>query len=135
MRAIRRRDSRPERALRSNLHAKGLRYRVDFAIPVEGSRPRPDIAFTRQRVAVFVDGCFWHGCPEHGGRPKVNSTYWDAKIARNRERDAEQTQRLVAGGWTVVRVWEHEDTAAVAQRIVGILDARMAAAQAAASKR
>jgi len=90
------------------------------------------IAFTRRRLAVFVDGCFWHGCPEHGGRPKVNSTYWDAKISRNRERDAEQTARLLAAGWTVLRVWEHEDPAAVAQRVVRILS-RIPADQAAAS--
>ena len=117
MRAIRRRDSRPELILRSLLHGMGLRYRVDYAIPMEGRRPRADIAFTRKRVAVFVDGCFWHGCPEHGGSPKQNSGYWTAKIARNRERDAEQAERLTTLGWTVVRVWEHEDPVTVAERL------------------
>lgn len=124
MRANRRRDSGPERALRSYLHALGLRYRVDYPIPIEGRRPRADIAFTRQRLAVFVDGCFWHGCPEHGGRPKVNSTYWDAKIARNRERDVEQTERLHTAGWTVLRAWEHEQPDEIARRILRILQPR-----------
>lgn len=103
----------------------GLRYRVDYAIPIAGRKPRPDIVFTRQRVAVFVDGCFWHGCPDHGGRPKLNSTYWSAKIARNRERDGEQAERLAAAGWTVVRVWEHEDPAAVAPRIARLVGERV----------
>lgn len=100
----------------------GVRYRVDYAIPIDdGRRPRPDIVFTRQRVAVFLDGCFWHGCPSHGGRPKQNSAYWDAKIARNQERDAEQSERLAAAGWKVMRVWEHEDMAAAAERIIRVL--------------
>lgn len=124
MRAIRRRDSRPERVLRSILHAMGLRYRVDYAIPIEGRKPRADIVFTRQRIAVFVDGCFWHGCPSHGGRPKKNANYWDAKIARNQERDADQTERLVGAGWTVIRAWEHEDPSAVAERIAHALRVR-----------
>lgn len=99
----------------------GLRFRVDYAVPMDGRKPRADIAFTRHRLAVFVDGCFWHGCPQHGGRPKLNSTYWDAKIARNQERDAEQSERLVEAGWTVLRAWEHEDPAAVAARIAELL--------------
>jgi DNA mismatch endonuclease (patch repair protein) len=121
MRAIRRRDSGAERALRSKLHAMGLRFRVDYPIPIHGRKPRADIVFTRRRLAVFVDGCFWHGCPIHGGRPKRNSIYWDAKIARNRERDAEQSARLAASGWTVVRVWEHEDPTIAAQHISHVL--------------
>jgi DNA mismatch endonuclease (patch repair protein) len=124
MRAIRRRDSKAERALRSELHAMGLRYRVDYPIPLAGRRPRPDVVFTRQRVAVFVDGCFWHGCPSHGGRPKRNSDYWNPKIARNQERDAEQSERLTAAGWTVVRVWEHENPLDVARRIQRVLRER-----------
>jgi DNA mismatch endonuclease (patch repair protein) len=100
----------------------GLRYRVDYEVPIVGGRkPRADIVFTRQRVVVFVDGCFWHGCPSHGGRPKRNSSYWDAKLARNQERDGEQSERLAAAGWTVIRIWEHEDTAAVADRIIRVL--------------
>jgi DNA mismatch endonuclease (patch repair protein) len=101
----------------------GLRYRVDYPIPVHGRRPRVDIVFTRQRLAVFVDGCFWHGCPSHGGRPKQNSGYWTAKIARNQERDIEQSERLTAAGWTVLRFWEHEDPVAAADLVKKALDA------------
>lgn len=91
------------------LHRHGLRYRVDFPIAVPGRRPiRPDIAFTRARVAVFVDGCFWHGCPDHGSAPKANASYWLPKIARNRERDREADRLLAAADWLVVRIWEHE---------------------------
>lgn len=122
MRANRRRDSRPERALRSILHSLGLRFRVDYPIPIEGRKPRADIAFTKSKLAVFVDGCFWHGCSEHGGQPKVNAHYWGPKIARNRERDAEQTGRLTASGWAVVRAWEHEDPSLVAERVVAALN-------------
>lgn len=111
----RRRDSTPERRLRSALHANGLRFRVDIPVSVPGRRPiRPDVVFTRARVVVFVDGCFWHGCPEHGKPPRTNSRYWDAKIAINQTRDREQTAALEATGWTVVRVWEHDDPAAAA---------------------
>lgn len=123
MRAIRRRDSKPELALRSALHRMGLRFRVDFPVPVDGRSPRPDIAFTRRRVAVFVDGCFWHGCPEHGGRPSKNANYWNPKIARNMERDAEQTARLEAAGWSVVRVWEHESLADAIRHVLTTLEA------------
>lgn len=109
----RRRDSTPERRLRSTLHASGLRFRVDLPISVPGRRPiRPDVVLTRVRVVVFVDGCFWHGCPEHGKPPRTNSKYWNAKIAINQMRDREQTAALERAGWTVVRVWEHDDPAA-----------------------
>lgn len=109
MRGNRRRDSAPELALRRALHAVGLRFRVDLPIRVPDRRPiRPDIVFTRQRVAIFVDGCFWHGCPEHGRRPRTNATYWDAKVAVNQARDREQSDALRRAGWTVIRVWEHE---------------------------
>jgi DNA mismatch endonuclease (patch repair protein) len=101
MAAIRRRDTGPERAVRSLLHARGLRYRVDLPIRLAGHRPiRPDIVFTRQRVAVFIDGCFWHGCPEHGQRPGIrNGAYWSPKIAGNAERDQRHTAALEAAGW------------------------------------
>jgi len=108
MRANRRRDTGPEKAFRSELHQRGFRFRVDFPIPVSGRSPRADIAFTRKRVAVFIDGCFWHGCPEHSQRPKTNSGYWGPKIARNIERDREQTVRAETAGWRVIRIWEHE---------------------------
>ncbi len=108
MRANRRRDTTPERLLRSALHRRGWRFRVD--LPVEGAarRVRPDIVFTRRRVAVFVDGCFWHSCPEHGQAPRKNASYWEPKLRRNAERDREDTDSLERSGWTVIRVWEHE---------------------------
>jgi DNA mismatch endonuclease, patch repair protein len=122
MRANRRRDTGPERQLRSALHAAGLRFRVDMPIRPGGGRPvRPDIVFTRQRVAVFIDGCFWHGCPIHWSRSKTNTPYWDEKVLANRERDARTTAALKADGWTVVRVWEHEEIEAVTHRVAGVV--------------
>lgn len=107
MRSNRRRDTSPELHLRSALHARGWRFRVDLAIPAGGGRPRPDLAFTRRRVAVFVDGCFWHCCPVHGRPPLSNGSYWGPKLARNTERDRLDTDRLEEAGWIVVRLWEH----------------------------
>jgi DNA mismatch endonuclease (patch repair protein) len=100
----------PELRLRSALHATGLRFRVDYRIQTDAGRVRPDIAFTRRKVAVFVDGCFWHGCPEHGVRPKSNTSYWDPKLRRNAERDRHNSSMLQDAGWTVVRIWEHVPT-------------------------
>jgi DNA mismatch endonuclease (patch repair protein) len=119
MSAIRRRDTQFELEVRSLLHAAGLRFRVDLPIRLEGMRPiRPDVVFTRRRVAVFCDGCFWHGCPEHGQRPNVrNGHYWTPKIEGNRERDARHTAALESAGWTVLRFWEHEDVGVVAAGI------------------
>jgi len=118
MRANRRRDTEPERRVRELLHASGLRYRVDLPVRVPGARLiRPDIAFTRIRLAVFIDGCFWHGCPEHKGRPKANAHYWGPKIDGNIERDKRQTRALTAAGWSVLRFWEHESPPEVARRI------------------
>lgn len=119
MRANRRRDTGPERQLRSLLHAAGLRFRVDLPIAIGGRRPlRPDIVFTRARLAIFVDGCFWHGCPEHGRRPKIqNGKYWGSKIARNIERDHEQAEALAGAGWTVLRFWEHDQPEAAAAEV------------------
>ncbi len=108
MRSNRRRETSPEVRLRSALHRRGRRFRVDLRIEVrEGRWPRPDISFTRARVAVFVDGCFWHCCPEHGRPPRSNELYWEPKLARNVERDREDTIRLQQAGWIVVRLWEH----------------------------
>lgn len=104
----RRRDTTLEMAVRRALHATGARYRVDFPIRVP-RLVRPDIVFTRTKTAVFLDGCFWHGCPKHGSRPVANRGYWDSKLQRNRERDIEQTAALEAAGWHVLRFWEHED--------------------------
>ncbi|MEX0153480.1 very short patch repair endonuclease [Microbacterium sp. LMI1-1-1.1] len=119
MRANRRRDTGPERAVRSLLHRRGLRYRVDFA-PL-GKRRRADIVFTRQRIAAFIDGCFWHCCPVHGTQPRLNAEYWEPKLRRNVERDRETDDALRAAGWLVLRFWEHEPPALVADRIVEAL--------------
>jgi DNA mismatch endonuclease (patch repair protein) len=91
------------------------------AAPVKGLRCRADIVFSKQRVAVFVDGCFWHSCPEHGTAPSTNQLYWRAKLARNIERDRANDRALADVGWTVVRVWEHEAPAAAADRVVAAL--------------
>lgn len=117
MQANRSRDTKPELEVRRALHSLGLRYRVAIA-PVPGIRRRADVVFRRARVAVFIDGCFWHGCPDHGRSSfNHNTDYWLAKISSNVERDADTTQRLQEAGWQVLRFWEHEDTAEVAERI------------------
>lgn len=108
MRANRRADTQPELVLRRALHARGYRFRKDYRLDLDGGRVRPDVAFTRARVAVFVDGCFWHACPEHGTRPASNAWYWAPKLARNVERDRTADALLAKAGWTVVRIWEHE---------------------------
>lgn len=121
----RRTDTKPEVALRSALHRRGLRFRKDLPIRVEGRRPiRPDIVFTRARVAVFVDGCFWHGCPEHQVVPKANPDYWIPKLRRNVDRDREVTMALEESGWDVVRTWEHDDVAEAAELIEQVVGAR-----------
>src|SRR5665213_3912940 len=103
----RRQDTKPEVALRQELHRRGLRFRLDRPIVPGTKRRRVDIVFSRAKVAVFVDGCFWHGCPEHARREHdVNGWYWPGKIAGNRARDAETDRRLRDEGWVVVRVWE-----------------------------
>jgi DNA mismatch endonuclease (patch repair protein) len=108
MRSNTRRDTSPERAIRSALHAAGLRFRVDFPIKVAGGRPiRPDVVFPRRRVAVFIDSCWWHSCPEHGTTPKTNAEYWVPKLKSNVERDREQTARLRENKWQVLRIWTH----------------------------
>lgn len=117
MRAIRRSDTRMEVAVRSLLHRSGLRFRKDLVVLAAGMRVRPDIVFTRARVAVFVDGCYWHRCPEHGRLPKRNLDYWLPKLARNEERDRASDQALAEDGWEVVRVWEHQEPAAAAAAI------------------
>lgn len=119
MQGNRRRDTRPEKRLRSALFALGLRFRVDYPIRVsQQSRSiRPDIVFTGAKLAVFVDGCFWHGCPEHGTKPQRNNQYWAAKLARNRDRDQRYDALLAASGWTVMRVWEHEHPSLAAAQI------------------
>lgn len=119
MKAQRRRDTAPEIALRSALHRRGLRFRVDYKLP--SMRRRADIAFPRARVAVFVDGCFWHGCPEHGTTPKANADWWKEKIKANQQRDQNTDRRLHELGWDSIRVWEHEAPAEVAHWIADLL--------------
>lgn len=106
MAGLARRDTRPELLLRSELHRRGLRYRVQFKVP-GNNRRTIDIAFTRVRLAVYVDGCFWHGCPEHHVQPRANSEWWRWKIERNQTRDADTDRELLAAGWEVLRIWEH----------------------------
>ncbi|MGL5826678.1 MAG: very short patch repair endonuclease [Nocardioides sp.] len=112
----RRRDTAAEIAIRQILHSRGLRYRVDSVLPGLPRR-RADLTFADSRVVVFVDGCFWHGCPEHKTAPKSNTVWWEAKLARNVERDCETDAHLTELGWTVVRVWEHEDPGSAADRV------------------
>lgn len=116
MSRLARRDNAAEVAVRRLLFADGLRYRV--ALPVPG-RPRRsiDIAFPRAKVAVFVDGCYWHGCPEHGTQPTSNAEWWRTKLAANRARDIDTTQHLEAIGWTVLRIWEHEAPMVAVERV------------------
>lgn len=113
MQANKSRDTKPELEVRRALHGLGLRYRVAIA-PEPGLRRRADIVFTRARVAVFIDGCFWHGCPEHGRSSfNHNADYWPGKIAANIARDADTNARLELAGWCVLRYWEHEDVEVV----------------------
>jgi DNA mismatch endonuclease, patch repair protein len=122
MRAIRRTDTKPEVALRRALHRQGYRFRKDYRLDLaDGRRVRPDIAFTARRVAVFVDGCFWHACPEHGGKPANNVWYWEPKLRRNVERDRAADAALSAAGWNVVRVWEHEPLEAAVAAVLAAL--------------
>jgi DNA mismatch endonuclease, patch repair protein len=117
------RDTPPELALRRALHAMGLRYRVDRA-PIRGFRRRADIVFSAARVAVFVDGCFWHGCPIHGTWPKSNGAWWREKIEANKSRDADTNARLAQVGWRVVRVWAHDDPQVAAEEIAATVRRR-----------
>ena len=121
MEANRRKDTGPERLLRSQLHARGFRYRVDRPLVLQGRRVRPDLVFTGARVAVFVDGCFWHRCPVHATDPKANAEYWQTKFDRNVARDRADDAALLSAGWMVVRVWEHEDPGEAAARVEAVV--------------
>ncbi|MFF1792992.1 very short patch repair endonuclease [Kitasatospora sp. NPDC058263] len=123
MRANRGRDTKPELRLRSIVHAEGLRYRVSSR-PIPQLRRTADMVFTKAHVAVFVDGCFWHGCSEHLRPAQKNSDFWVAKIATNRARDEETDRLLAEAGWRVVRVWEHEDPLTAAGRVIAEVRAR-----------
>lgn len=119
MKATRRRDTSAERILRSALTMLGLRYRVDFAIA--GTRRRADVVFTKAKLAVFVDGCFWHVCPKHASWPKSNAAWWRDKLIHNVARDRDTDALLKQSGWHVVRIWEHENPNAAARVIAAKL--------------
>ncbi len=121
MRANPRRDTKPEIALRSELHRLGLRFRKDLALRLDERVVRPDVVFTRARLAVFVDGCFWHRCPEHGSLPRANTDYWGPKLERNVARDRAVDRALELAGWRVLRAWEHEPSIVLASRVAGVL--------------
>ncbi|MER5840917.1 very short patch repair endonuclease [Streptomyces prasinus] len=110
------RDTAPEVAVRKLLHAEGLRYRVNASVP---GMPRRtiDIVFPRARIAVFLDGCFWHGCPQHATQPKSNAEWWRAKLDRNMARDQETSEHLRTTGWTVLRFWEHVPAEKIAETV------------------
>jgi DNA mismatch endonuclease (patch repair protein) len=117
-----RRDTKPELALRSALHAMGMRFSVDR--PINGSRRRADVLFPTERVAVYVDGCFWHACPQHGTVPRQNQDWWVAKLEGNKKRDLDTDERLTASGWRVLRFWEHDDPIASAAQVEKVLVVR-----------
>lgn len=123
MSAQRRRDTQAELAVRRVLHRRGLRYRVNRPL-LGGSRRRADVTFPTERVVVFVDGCFWHCCPDHQTWPKTNSDWWADKLRRNVARDRETDDQLSAAGWAVIRVWEHEDPGSAADRIESVVRER-----------
>jgi DNA mismatch endonuclease (patch repair protein) len=125
-RANQRRDTGPELRVRSALHSRGLRFRVDLPIRVDGRLVRPDVVFTRYRVAVFIDGCFWHGCAQHSVSPKANAEFWAAKIAGNKSRDTQQTHALETFGWSVLRYWEHMSTDDIVDDVAELLRTRAA---------
>jgi DNA mismatch endonuclease (patch repair protein) len=120
MQATKGQDNPFEKALRSNLFRKGFRYRVHARL-IEDSKRTVDIVFPRQRIAVFVDGCFWHGCPVHGTWPKNNAQWWRAKIESNRVRDRDTDKRLTDLGWIVIRVWGHEEVIVAVERVAAAL--------------
>ncbi|EDY44438.2 very short patch repair endonuclease [Streptomyces sp. SPB074] len=123
MQAIRSRDTKPEFLIRRLVHARGFRYRV-CARPLPGLRRTADLVFRPARVAVFIDGCYWHGCPEHYQAPKKNAGYWSEKVVRNVTRDRDTDQKLRAAGWLVLRFWEHESSEECADRIAATVVAR-----------
>ncbi|MFE5729417.1 very short patch repair endonuclease [Streptomyces sp. NPDC056528] len=120
------RDTKPELALRRAAHALGLRYRVSKR-PIRDIRRTADLVFTRARIAVFLDGCFWHVCPEHFTVSRTNPEYWAEKAEKNRARDRQTDRLLQEAGWAVLRVWEHEDPHQAAARLKDLYDRRVAA--------
>ncbi|MEV6065563.1 very short patch repair endonuclease [Nocardia sp. NPDC052001] len=122
MRANRRTDTKPEVALRRELHRLGYRYRKDFRLDLGSAKVRPDIVFTARKVAVFVDGCFWHVCPVHGRQPATNEWYWAPKLRRTMERDLAANIALAEAGWRVVRLWEHESLHSAVAAVTRVLE-------------
>lgn len=122
MQSNRGKDTELELRVRRALHARGLRYRLQRKVP-GATRRTIDIAFPRQRVAVFIDGCFWHGCPVHHTVAKTNAEFWADKVARNRARDQETNALLEEAGWISARFWEHEPTEAIVERVVELVRA------------
>jgi DNA mismatch endonuclease (patch repair protein) len=120
-----RRDTVPELLLRRAVWRRGLRYRVDVS-PIHGTRRRADLVFPRAKVAVYVDGCFWHCCPQHATTPKANRGWWVEKLHANVARDRDTDRRLHEAGWTAVRIWEHEDTEAAAKRVERVVREHLA---------
>lgn len=123
MQSVRQKSTSAEFALRRKLHAYGLRYRIQVPVLTKPRRVA-DVAFIGPRVAVFVDGCFWHGCPQHATWPKQNAEFWRAKILANQQRDRDTDERLRAEGWKIVRAWEHEPSERVAAKVATIVAKR-----------
>ena len=124
MRGNKAKDTKPEVETRRLLHRQGLRFRKSYTVKLEKRRTRIDIAFQRLRLAVLIDGCFWHGCPEHGHIPKTNRAYWEPKLMGNLERDREVDRLLSEAGWEVMHFWSHmspqEIACNVAKRVADI---------------
>lgn len=119
MKRVRTKDTAPELALRKLLFAAGLRYRIHYKPKsVALGRSNIDIAFPGKKIAVFIDGCFWHGCPDHGTIPKANQAWWAEKLASNRARDNRVTISLTEAGWEVLRFWTHEAPRSMAAIVV-----------------
>lgn len=123
MQSVRQKNTSAESALRRELHARGLRYRIQVPVLTKPRRVA-DIAFSGLRIAIFVDGCFWHGCPKHATWPKQNAEFWRAKILANQQRDRDTDERLRAAGWKVVRAWAHEPPERVASTVARIVEKR-----------
>lgn len=126
MRGNRRSDTRLEVRVRSELHRRGLRFRKQLLITAGSVSVRADVAFPRQRLAVFLDGCFWHRCPQHGNSPTANSNYWSTKLDRNVDRDRRVVAALDAAGWRVLRIWEHVPASLAADEVQTVLAKRRA---------
>lgn len=120
MQSAKPRDTAPEKAVRFALHRKGLRYRIDIR-PIKEFNRRADIVFRSVKVAIFVDGCFWHGCPKHGTQAKANAEFWKTKIRQNQERDIGTSEYLKKAGWKVIRIWEHQDPNKASKKIYKIV--------------